>query len=43
MDEIEKEKIIIVEGNDDEEFIKKFLEFEEIEDFQVINLGGKKR
>jgi len=43
MDEIEKENIIIVEGNDDEEFIRKFLEYEEIEDFQVINLGGEKK
>ena len=41
MDEIEKEKVLIVEGNDDEKFIIAFLQHENIKDVQVINLGGE--
>jgi 5S rRNA maturation endonuclease (ribonuclease M5) len=40
MEEIEKEKVLIVEGNDDEKFIIAFLQHENIKDVQVINLGG---
>ena len=37
----EKEKIIIVEGHDDELFLKKLLDKLEISDIQVLKIGGK--
>lgn len=37
---IEKEKLIIVEGADDENFIKVLLKKLEIEDFEIINIEG---
>ena len=43
LEEIQKEKIILTEGKDDKYFIKKFLEYEKIEEVQVISLGGESK
>ncbi len=39
--EIEKTKIIAVEGNDEVNFFEAFFEKNDINDFQIINFGGK--
>lgn len=41
LEEIQKEKVILTEGDDDKNFITKFLEFETIDGVQVISLGGQ--
>ena len=41
LEEIKKENVIIVEGKDDKNFIEKFLEHENIEEVQVMGLGGE--
>jgi len=41
LEEISEEKVILTEGDDDKNFIDKFLEFENIESVQVISLGGE--
>lgn len=43
LEEIQKNKVIIAEGDDDKNFIKKFLEYENIEGVQVISLGGESK
>ncbi len=41
--EIEKTKIIAVEGNDEVNFFEAFFEKNDINDFQIINFGGKSK
>lgn len=41
LEEIQEEKVILTEGDDDKNFITKFLEFETIDGVQVISLGGQ--